>query len=186
MCATHDAKLTPVGQTQADNPEPALASRRYVLIVDDDPDAREVMARIVGGLGLEARTAGDGLEALDELRVVKDPPPLLILLDLMMPKMDGFAVLAWLRGNPRTRHIPVIVITACARDQINMFHLPGVYGVLQKGAYSVVDLSNLIDKVRNPTLQPAVGSARHGSSMPNGEYQISPGALAKGSAPEES
>jgi CheY-like chemotaxis protein len=166
--------------------EMTATAKTYVLIVDDDPDAREVMARVVGGLGLEARMAGDGLEALDRLRAAEDSPPLIILLDLMMPKLDGFAVYSWLRGNPRTRHIPVIVITACARDQINMFHLPGVYGVLQKGAYSVVDLSKLIDQVRNPAFQPAVGPARHCGFIPNGGYPMTPSALAKGPALEES
>lgn len=117
---------------------------KYVLIVDDDRDAQEVLVDIVSTLGLEARLASDGLEALTHLRETEKMPPVLIMLDLMMPTMDGFAVYNWLRGNPSTRHVPVIVVTACARDQVDMFRLPGVSGVVQKGNFSLADMTSLI------------------------------------------
>lgn len=122
----------------------------YVLIVDDDPDAQEVLTRIVQAQGMETRTASDGLEALDILRRAEQDPPSLIMLDLMMPTMDGFAVYNWLRGNPSTRHVPVIVVTACARDQVDMLRLPGVTRVVQKGGYDVRDLSAFIGRAAQP------------------------------------
>lgn len=117
---------------------------KYVLIVDDDPDARELLEVIARSLGLEARSASDGLEALDVLRHIDRTPPSLIMLDLMMPTMDGFAVYNWLRSNPLTRHVPVIVVTAVARDQVDMLKLPGVSQVVQKGQFTVGNMTDLI------------------------------------------
>ncbi len=116
----------------------------YVLIVDDDPDARELLEEIVHALGYETRSASDGLEALDVLRHIDRTPPCLIMLDLMMPSMDGFAVYNWLRSNPLTRRVPVIVVTAVARDQVDMLRLPGVSQVVQKGQFTVAIMTDLI------------------------------------------
>ncbi len=122
----------------------------YVLIVDDDQDARELLEEIAHSLGLETRSAADGLEALDVLRHIDHTPPRLIMLDLMMPSMDGFAVYTWLRGNPMTRRVPVIVVTAVARDQVDMLRLPGVSEVVQKGQFTVSVMSELITSVLAP------------------------------------
>jgi CheY-like chemotaxis protein len=118
---------------------------KYVLIVDDDPDARELLEVIARSLGLEARSASDGLEALDHLRHARLDPPSLILLDLMMPSMDGFSVYSWLRGNPTTRRVPVIVVTAVERDQVDTLRLPGVSKVVQKGQFTIGAMSQLIE-----------------------------------------
>lgn len=122
----------------------------YILIVDDDPDARELLEEVVHSLGLETRSASDGLEALNVLRVAEKEPPSLIMLDLMMPSMDGFAVYNWLRGNPMTRRVPVIVVTAVARDQVDMLRLPGVSKVVQKGQFTIGVMSDLISSVVTP------------------------------------
>ncbi len=119
----------------------------YVLIVDDDPDAREVLEDIVRSLGFETHAASDGLEALDVLRHIDRSPPSLITLDLMMPTMDGFTVYNWLRGNPTTRYVPVIVVTAMARNQLDMLRLPGVCAVIEKGKFGLETLSQLILRV---------------------------------------
>ena len=119
----------------------------YVLIVDDDPDARELLEEIARSLGFETRAASDGLEALDVLRRAENDPPRLIMLDLMMPTMDGFAVYNWLRGNPTTRRVPVIVVTAVARNQVDMLRLPGVSRVVQKGQFTIGVMSELIKSV---------------------------------------
>jgi CheY-like chemotaxis protein len=119
----------------------------YVLVVDDDPDAREVLTTIVEELGLKTRCADDGREALE---VIREEVPQLVLLDLMMPGLDGFGVLSKLRGVPETRYIPVIVVTAYARQQIDMLMLPGVTDVIQKGMLSIDSISSLIMSTLHP------------------------------------
>jgi len=95
----------------------------YILVVDDEPDAREILVRIVKTLGLDAKTASDGFEAIEE---IKTELPALVLLDLMMPGMDGFDVLNKMRADMRTRYIPVVVVTACSSSQVHHLQLPGV------------------------------------------------------------
>jgi CheY-like chemotaxis protein len=111
----------------------------YVLIVDDDPDAQEILVDIAEALGFDTQCAGDGQEALE---LILAESPLLVMLDLMMPKLDGFGVLARLRANPATREIPVIVVTAYG--QVDLLKLPGVTDIVQKGTFTVESLSSLI------------------------------------------
>lgn len=83
---------------------------RNVLIVDDHADARRLIRRVLQAQGeFRIREASSGEVALEEARAT---PPDLIVLDLMMPAMDGFAVLEELRSMGETQHIPVIVVTA--------------------------------------------------------------------------
>ena len=100
-----------------------MRTRETILLVEDDSD--DVLQ-----LGLALKEAGilnplavvsDGLEALDYLKGEgnysdrsKCPFPSLILLDLHMPRMNGFEVLKWLRQEPTLRHLPVVVLTASA------------------------------------------------------------------------
>jgi PAS domain S-box-containing protein len=81
-----------------------------VLIVDDDPDVRGIIRQAVEGVGLIPAEAGNGRAALDWLE--KNPAPSLILLDLMMPEVDGFEFLVKLRQRPQSLDIPVVVLTA--------------------------------------------------------------------------
>ncbi len=80
-----------------------------VLIVEDDPAVRELLRRAIESQGWTATEAINGCEGLDRLAQAK---PDLILLDLMMPEMDGFEFVEALRENEHWRRIPVIVITA--------------------------------------------------------------------------
>ncbi len=82
-----------------------------ILVVDDNPDNVELARAVVEGAGFTAATAVDGIEALER---VKESPPDLILLDVMMPRLDGLGVLQALRENPATAQIPVIMLTAKA------------------------------------------------------------------------
>lgn len=116
----------------------------YGLIVDDDPDALRILERIVEHIGLSAQTASDGLEAVAMLKQSNENLPSVILLDLMMPGMDGFGVLTWLRSNPVTRRVPVIVVTAVDRRQLNLLKLPGVTEVVRKGDFTISSLGGLI------------------------------------------
>ena len=81
-----------------------------VLIVDDDPAVRHLVKVAVEGAGLEAAAAENGKAGLDWLSA--NPPPALILLDLMMPEMDGFEFLDKMRGNDAWQDVPVVVLTA--------------------------------------------------------------------------
>jgi adenylate cyclase len=80
-----------------------------VLVVDDEPDIVRYLEHVLRRLGHEPVGAADGAEALE--KAVNDPPDL-ILLDVMMPVMDGFAVCRALRDREATRLIPIIVMTA--------------------------------------------------------------------------
>jgi CheY-like chemotaxis protein len=83
---------------------------RRVLVVDDDPDLREMMAQLLALEGFDASTAANGRDALDRLDA--GPIPQVILLDLMMPVMDGQAFRAEQRADPALASIPVVVVSA--------------------------------------------------------------------------
>lgn len=80
-----------------------------VLVVDDEPDIVRYLEHVLRRLGYETASAGDGQEAL--AKAASDPPDL-VLLDVMMPVMDGFAVCRALREREATRLVPVVVMTA--------------------------------------------------------------------------
>jgi len=80
-----------------------------VMVVDDDPDVREVLVLLLGKAGFDAIEADSGAQCLKLLQTVR---PAVILLDLMMPEMDGFEVCRALKQDPAAAEIPVIVLTA--------------------------------------------------------------------------
>jgi CheY-like chemotaxis protein len=105
-----------------------------VLLIEDDTNAREIMARTLEQANWAVSEAGNGQEALD---IMADLQPRLILLDLMMPVMDGFGFLAELRTKPEWQQIPVIVITAKDLTTDDRDRLAGnVEAVLEKNAYT--------------------------------------------------
>ncbi|MCK5225487.1 MAG: response regulator [Planctomycetes bacterium] len=80
-----------------------------ILVVDDNQQNLELLQAYLEDLDCETIAASDGLEALE--KVAKKMPDL-ILLDVMMPKMSGFEVCKKIKGDPKTSHIPVIMVTA--------------------------------------------------------------------------
>ncbi|MBL8746846.1 MAG: response regulator [Phycisphaerae bacterium] len=80
-----------------------------ILVVDDHVQNLELLQAYLEDVGCRVRTAGDGVEAMAELEL--EPPDLLIL-DVMMPRMSGFQVCRQLKSNPKTRDIPVVMVTA--------------------------------------------------------------------------
>lgn len=84
---------------------------KKVLLVDDDPDFVEAVQTIVEKAGYQVAVAYDGQEGLEE--VAKNKPDIIIL-DVMMPVMDGHAACAKLKADPATASIPVILLTAVA------------------------------------------------------------------------
>jgi CheY-like chemotaxis protein len=86
-------------------------SRKSVLIVDDDLDIRELLAETLEGKGFQVAMAANGLEAFAVLRRMPVRPAV-ILLDLMMPVMDGYAFLEQRRNDPAVASIPLAIVTA--------------------------------------------------------------------------
>src|SRR4051812_9833599 len=80
-----------------------------VLVVDDQEDIRRMLEGLVRAAGHEAVLAADGEEAIAE---ATERPPGLVILDLMMPGINGFDVLRSLRNDPRTRAVPIVVFSA--------------------------------------------------------------------------
>ncbi len=84
-----------------------------VLVVDDDPDIRELVQLKLDLSGYTTIVAGDGIEALQR---VAEAQPDLVILDVMMPGLSGFAVCEQLRDDPETARLPVILLTAKAQE----------------------------------------------------------------------
>lgn len=115
---------------------------RTVLLIDDDDDVREVaQLALEMTAGWTVLTAGDGA---DGLRMAAEGQPDAILLDVMMPGMDGPATLQALRAEPATAHIPVILLTAKTRpdDQRRMGDL-SPRGILSK-PFDPMDLASQV------------------------------------------
>jgi CheY-like chemotaxis protein len=110
-----------------------------ILIVEDDPDLREMMAQLLLLEGFTARTVANGREALDYLK--QQEPPELILLDLMMPVMDGWEFRREQRSDPRLRGVPVIVLSALDSTRVGDL---GELAFLKKP----LDFDRLLDLVR--------------------------------------
>jgi CheY-like chemotaxis protein len=116
------------------------AMEKKILVVDDDSDIRQMLSTIVSIMGHEPEMACDGLEAIGH---IKGQVPDLILLDLMMPRMNGFQVLNFMTATPATRRVPVIVITAASDETIAA--LPGVYKVIKKTEMKLAILREIIN-----------------------------------------
>ncbi|CAN5529938.1 hypothetical protein BH24GEM3_BH24GEM3_26550 [soil metagenome] len=118
------------------------ASPCEVLVVDDDPDARRIAARVLERAGARVRMAADGESGLAEMRIQR---PDVAVLDLMMPVLDGFGVLAAMRADPALRDIPVVVLTAkdLSEDE-RRFLARTAERVLQKGEHRLSDVASLI------------------------------------------
>ena len=114
-----------------------------LLVVEDDPAARDMLERSLAKAGWKVALAENGKVGLDR---VKTRMPSLILLDLMMPEMDGFEFMRELRGKKEWQSIPVIVITAKELTAEDRRRLDGqVERIIQKGAYR---LDELVEEVR--------------------------------------
>jgi CheY-like chemotaxis protein len=109
-----------------------------VLVVDDDATVRQLLRRMLEPEGYTVVEAENGRAALERLR---EGPPALILLDLMMPEMDGFEFLTEFRRNEGWRTIPIVVITAKDLSREERERLNGyVQKILQKGAHGRAEL----------------------------------------------
>ena len=96
---------------------------RRILVVDDDPVIRQLLETLLGFEGYEVHAVPDGPSALLAIPVLE---PDCVVLDLMMPAMSGFDVLAAIRTGERTAHLPVLMLTAAFDDD-------NAWGAWQRG-----------------------------------------------------
>src|SRR5580692_3461490 len=96
-------------RTSVTKPNVTIRSLGFVLVVDDEERNRTLLRDPLEALGHQVEEAENGMEALQRIAA---RPPDVILLDLMMPRMDGFEVCRRIRANIKTAHIPILIITA--------------------------------------------------------------------------
>ena len=107
-----------------------------ILVVDDSEDGRDVAEAMLLAAGYQdVSTAGSAAEAyrflaIGEADALEPSPVDLVLLDIMMPELDGFAVLDWVRKNERLRKLPVIILTAKDLTAAELGYLRGHGGVV--------------------------------------------------------
>ena len=122
---------------------PGRTRKPLVLVVEDDPDLGETIVTFLKEEGLDAKLARDGDQAM---RLVDQLSPAAMILDLMMPRRDGFSVLRELRADGRIANLPVIVVTA-------IFGLSERLYATELGAADYVtkpfELDELLERVRN-------------------------------------
>ena len=122
---------------------PRRPATPLVLVVEDDPDLGDTIVTFLKEEGLEAKLARDGDQAM---RMVDQLSPSAMILDLMMPRRDGFSVLRELRADGRIANLPVIVVTA-------IFGLSERLYATELGAADYVtkpfELDELLERVRN-------------------------------------
>ncbi len=120
-----------------------MSAGKKVLFVDDEEDIREVVQIRLESNGYEVITAGSGEEALKK---IEESNPDLMILDVMMPGMDGLTVLKTLRKNENTAKLPVIILTAKRKKMIgDLFELENIQGFIEKPFDSKI-LLDMIEK----------------------------------------
>ena len=150
---TRDMALPGRGEAEAP-PEDGLLTAlekldgrvRRIALIEDNPDAARLIRRILQSQGdFFIDEATDGIQGL---RLIRETKPNLVILDLMMPGLDGFSVVDALRADASLREIPIIVITAKELSPIEKRRLSGkIKGLLQKGSFMDVDLMSDIEEV---------------------------------------
>ncbi|MCI0551499.1 MAG: response regulator [Anaerolineae bacterium] len=121
------------------------AKLKNILCVEDEPEMIDLMRLILGRRGFEVKGASGGIEGL---RMIREDLPDLVLLDLMMPDMDGWEVYQQMKADEKTKHIPVIVVTAKAQsiDKVLGLHIAKVDDYLAK-PFSPQDLLSSVERV---------------------------------------
>jgi two-component system response regulator VicR len=118
---------------------------KQILCIEDEPEMIDLIRLILGRRGFEVVGAAGGKEGLEKMQ---QHPPALVLLDLMMPDMDGWEVYQQMKADEKTKDIPVIVVTAKAQsiDKVLGLHIAKVDDYIAK-PFSPQDLLNSVDKV---------------------------------------
>ena len=143
--------------------------REKILMIDDDVLVTEIIGTVLRNHGFRFESAANGIEGLEKAR---DLHPDLILLDISMPRMDGFQACRKLKEDPSNRKIPVVMLTASSERQSRIQALEsGANDFLSKPVDStelVVRVNNLLESKRyQDTLeeQGIIGPQQHGSQV---------------------
>ena len=125
------------------------AKLKCILCVEDEPEMIDLIRLILGRRGFEVKGANGGVEGL---KMIQQEQPDLVLLDLMMPDMDGWEVYQQMKADEKTKSIPVIVVTAKAQsiDKVLGLHIAKVDDYIAK-PFSPQDLLNSVEKVLSKT-----------------------------------
>jgi signal transduction histidine kinase len=158
LAVSHAARNTPTAaspDTGDDGGRPM-----EILLVDDDPDSRRVAANILQVHDVVVREAADGESALIAMRRRR---PDVVVLDLMMPVLDGFGVLATMRADPQLIGIPVVVLSAKSlSEDERRFLARTAVRVLEKGEHRLTDVAALV-------LRAAARAAAHTDAAPSAD-----------------
>ncbi len=124
---------------------PMAANLKSILCIEDEPEMIDLMRLILGRRGFTVKGAAGGIEGL---RMIRAERPDLVLLDLMMPDMDGWEVYQQMKADENTKNIPVIVVTAKAQsiDKVLGLHIAKVDDYLAK-PFSPQDLLSSVERV---------------------------------------
>ena len=121
------AKVEPVANSNDEPSIPAETNRNIVLVIDDDPTVHDLIERFLTKENFQVRTANSGAEGI---RLAKSLEPDAITLDVMMPDLDGWSVLAALKADVKTSQIPVIMVTMV--DNQNLGYALGAADYIMK------------------------------------------------------
>ncbi len=130
-----------------------MSEAQIVVCVEDEPEMIDLFRLILTRRGFEVIGAEGGQEGLDSIRAQR---PALVLLDLMMPDMDGWEVYQQLKADDETKDIPVIVVTAKAQsiDRVLGLHIAKVDDYISK-PFSPQELLDSVEKVLSRQSQPS-------------------------------
>ena len=115
-----------------------MSDKRTIMVVDDEPEIVTLLRFVLEKEGYQVLEAGNGQEALDRLGMTAGTPaagplPDLIILDIMMPVMDGYTLNMRLQASDKTRRIPILVLTAKGQKMRDLFEMaPNVAAYVQK------------------------------------------------------
>ncbi|MDD5438441.1 MAG: response regulator [Patescibacteria group bacterium] len=120
-------------------------SRTVILQIEDDAFLAQIYSKKLESLGFEVLVAGSGE---DGLRIVSKETPACILLDILLPGMDGYEVLEKLKSDPSTSEIPVIVVSTMGqREDIEKAKSLGAAGYMIKAHVSPQDIANKVNEI---------------------------------------
>jgi len=121
-----------------------LSHRKKILVIDDEPELIKAVEIRLKSIGYVVALSYDGRAGIDKAKEIK---PDLIILDLIMPIMDGYVVAMELKNDPETKHIPIIILTASQREDLKTrCRELGVASFIMK-PFDTSDLVNMVNKI---------------------------------------